>query len=180
MKNTTYDAAFTSTKLSQTLTAEDIRDLLTGFAAAIELDQIRVDALPPEKFHRFYRDSMWREWRRDHIRFINRLLPSLNAMPSALLLELAWLAITNEPAVVRETLVDLFADAVSGCCCAEQFETATLFFGWLIKDVSGRPAGNPKNCDAKGLMGQWLPVTDPLAIAEDPECGYGQPAGFVN
>jgi Alpha/beta hydrolase family len=32
-----------------TITHDDIRDLLTGFAAAIELDQIRVDALPPEK-----------------------------------------------------------------------------------------------------------------------------------
>jgi hypothetical protein len=29
----------------KTLTHEDIRDLLIGFAAAIELDQIRVDAL---------------------------------------------------------------------------------------------------------------------------------------
>jgi hypothetical protein len=27
---------------------------------------------------------------------------------------------------------------------------------------------------------QWLAVDDPLGIAEDPECGYGRPAGFVN
>jgi hypothetical protein len=28
-------------------------------------------------------------------------------------------------------------------------------------------------------MMQWLPVTDPLRVAEDPECGYGRPEGFV-
>jgi hypothetical protein len=37
--------------MTNTLTPEDIRDLLLGFAAAIESDQVRVDALPPEKFH---------------------------------------------------------------------------------------------------------------------------------
>jgi hypothetical protein len=39
--------------MTNTLTPEEIRDLLFGFAAAIELDQVRVDALPPEKFHPF-------------------------------------------------------------------------------------------------------------------------------
>jgi hypothetical protein len=33
------------------LTQEDIKDLLIGFAAAIELDQIRVNAMAPERFH---------------------------------------------------------------------------------------------------------------------------------
>ena len=83
--------------MAKTLTPEDIRDLLTGFTAAIELDQIRVDALPPEKFHRWYSDSMWRNWRRGHVDYINRLLPTVNTMPSALLQELAWLAITHDP-----------------------------------------------------------------------------------
>ena len=71
MKDTTYNGAFMRTTMTKTLTLEDIRDLLTGFVAgfvaAIELDQIRVDALPPEKFHRWYSDSMWRDWRRLHI-----------------------------------------------------------------------------------------------------------------
>jgi hypothetical protein len=180
VKDTTYNGAFMRTTMTKTLTPEDIRDLLTGFVAAIELDQIRVDALPPEKFHRWYSDSMWRNWRRLHIDYINRLLPSVKTIPSALLEELAWLAIAYEPTVVRETVVDLFADAVSGNCPAEDFETAALFFGWLIKDVSGRPAGTPLNCDARALMMQWLAVTDPLRIAEDPECGYSRPAGFVS
>jgi hypothetical protein len=178
--DTTYNLAFTRTAMTKTITPEDVRDLLTGFAAAIELDQIRVDALPAEKFHRWYSDSMWRNWRRDHVDYINRLLPTVNTIPSAQLQELAWLAITYDPAVVREAAVNLFAEAASGCCAAEEFETAGLFFGWLIKDVSGRPQRTPVNGDPKALMMQWVAVTDPLRIAEDPECGYGRPAGFVN
>jgi hypothetical protein len=166
--------------MTQTLTSEDIQDLLTGFVAAIELDQIRVDALPPEKFHRWYNDSMWRRCRRGHIDYINRLLPSVNTIPSALLQELAWLAITCEPAVVRKAALSLFADAASDSGPAVELETAALFFGWLIKDVSDTPAGAPLNCDAKVLMMQWLSVDDPLGIAEHPECRYGRPAGFVN
>jgi hypothetical protein len=178
--DTTYNGAFTRTGMTQTLTSEDIRDLLSGFVAAIELDQIRVDALPPVKFHRWYNDGMWRRCRRDHVDYINRLLPSVNTIPSALLQELAWLAITYEPAVVREAALNLFAEAASGSCPAEELETAALFFGWLIKDVSDTPGGAPLNCDAKVRMMQWLSVDDPLRIAEDPECGYGQPAGFVS
>ena len=63
---------FISATKIKSLTHEDIRDLLIGFAAAIELDQIRVDALPPEKFHRWYSDGMWRRWRRGHLDYINR------------------------------------------------------------------------------------------------------------
>ena len=180
MTDTTYNLAFTRTAMTKTIAPEDVRDLLSGFVAAIELDQIRVDALPPEKFHGWYSDSMWRNWRRDHVDNINRLLPTVNTIPSALLQELAWLAITYDPTVVGEAAVNLFAEAVSGSCPAEELETAALFFGWLIKDVSDRPARKPRNCDARTLMMQWLAVTDPLRIAEDPECGYGRPAGFVN
>jgi hypothetical protein len=63
---------------------------------------------------------------------------------------------------------------------AEEHETATLFFGWLIKYVSDRPARKPLNGGARTLMKQWLAVADPLWIAKDPECGYGQPGGFVS
>jgi hypothetical protein len=66
-------------------------------------------------------------------------------------------------------------------CPPEEFETAELFFGWLIKDASHRKGpGEPLNADARGLMMEWLSVSDPLRIAEDPECGYGPPAGFVS
>jgi hypothetical protein len=166
--------------MSKTLNTQDIRDLLVGFAAAIELDQIRVDALPPRKFHRHYSPSLWRTWRRSHLDYINQLLSSVNAMPPALLQELTRLALTYEPSAVRETVIDLFSCAASGVECPEQFEAATLFFGWLIVDVRRRSEGKQIVGDARTLMMQWLPVTDPLRIAEDSECGYGQPVGFVN
>ena len=172
--------ADTKTKITTMLTHEDIRDLITGFAGAIELDQIRVDALPDEVFHPAYNGSMWRRYRHDHLDFINRLVPTVNAIPSALLQELARLAITYETEVVREAIADLFAEAATGACPAEEFESAAQFFGWLIKYVSHGAPGNPLSGNARELMMQWLAVTDPLRIAEDPECGYGRPAGFVN
>ena len=54
-----------------------------------------------------------------------------------------------------------------------------MFFGWLIKEVSCRPNGKPMFGEARALMMQWLAFDDPLRISEDPECGYGRPAGFV-
>ncbi len=61
-------------------------------------------------------------------------------------------------------------------------ETATLLFGWLIKEIGKgeEGVGKPKKADARTRLLNWLRVTDPLHIAEDPECGYGQPAGFVS
>ena len=167
-------------EIQPTLTHEDIRYLLTACAGAIELDQIRVDALPPERFHPAYNGSIWRRYRHDHLDFINQLLPTVNSIPSALLQELARLAIAYETAVVREAILDLFADAATGMCPAEEFESAALFFGWLIKGVGRKAPGKPVNGDAKELMMEWLAVTDPLRIAEDPECGYGRPTGFVS
>lgn len=164
-----------------TVTHKDIRDLLTSFAASIELDQIRVDALTPEKFHPAYDDSMWRRCRRDHLQFIDQLLPTVNSVPSALMQGLAQLAVTYEPATVREAIVDLLSEAANGMCPPEEFETAELFFGWLIKNASRlRAPRDPLYGDARALMLQWLSVTDPLRISEDPECGYGPPAGFVS
>jgi hypothetical protein len=123
---------------------------------------------------------MWRRWRRAHVDYIDQLLPTLNAMPLALLQELTRIASTYEPTAVRERMLDLFADAAAGSCPAEDLETAALFFGWLVMDVSGSPKPKPTYGDARTMLMQWLTVTDPLRIAEDPECGYGQPAGFVN
>jgi hypothetical protein len=166
--------------MTEILTAEELRGLLSGFAAAIELDQIRVDALPRERFHPLYSPGMWRRWRRDHLDYINQLLPTLSAMPVALLQELTQIALTYDPTAVRERMLDLFAEAVSGSCSAEAFETASLFFGWLVKYVSGRSKPKPTYGEARTMMMQWVTVTDPLRITEDPECGYGQPAGFVS
>jgi hypothetical protein len=64
--------------------------------------------------------------------------------------------------------------------CSSTSRATTLFFGWLIVEVSRGCEGKPIVGDARTLMMQWLPVTDPLGIAEDPECGYGQPVRFVS
>jgi hypothetical protein len=68
------------TKTTTTLTREDIRDLLAGFAGAIELDQIRADALPSEISHAAYNGSLWRSYRQDHLDFINQVLPTVNVI----------------------------------------------------------------------------------------------------
>jgi len=163
--------------MTEILTANDIRNLLAGFAAAIELDQIRVDAMPPEKFHPEYSEGMWRRWRRDHLDYISQLLPTVDAIPPSMLQELTRLAVTCRPQLVREALLDVFADAASGSIAEEELETAALFFGLVIKRISGWP--QPEDARSQMMM-HWLPVTDPLNIAGDPECGYGQPSGFVS
>ena len=166
--------------MTQSLTNDDIRELLAGFVAAIQLDQIRVDALPPQKFSFKYCGSMWRIWRRSHLDYANGLLATVEAIPPALLEELTWLSTNYGSATVREAALELFAGATSGNFAGEEVETAAQFFGWLIQDVTRASKGKPAQGDARTLMMKWLPVTDPLRIAEDPECGYGVPSGFVN
>ena len=147
----------TTMTTTTTVTQEDIRGLLNGFAAAIELDQIWVDALPRERFHPAYDDGMWREWRRTHIACIDHLLLTVIAIPSAILEQLTLVAITYEPAVVGRTLRDLFMDAAEGRCPTEVFETAAAFFNCLISVVREKPKGKPSRRDARALMLQWLP-----------------------
>lgn len=171
----------TQTTTKNILTHKDIRDFLTGFAASIELDQIRVDALAPEKFHPLYEDSLWRNCRSNHLKFIRQLLLTVNTVSWPLLQSLTELAIGYEPATLREMILDEFSEAANGTCCPEEVETAELFFGWLIKAASrARASEKALNGDARGLMMQWFSVTDPLRISEDSECGYGPLPGFVS
>lgn len=71
----------------------DIRDWLAGLAAAIELDQIRFDAWPKERFHPEYDDGMWRRWRKEHLEFIGRLLPTIDEIPTPTLKHIGRLAL---------------------------------------------------------------------------------------
>lgn len=158
----------------------DIRDLLNRFVAAIELDQIRVDALPAWKFHHLYSDSLWRMWRHDHLEYVNLLLSTADAVPPVILKKLTWIATNYEPEIVGEAAIDLFAGAAGGTYPRKDVATAAAFFERLIKDVTGRCDGQPIGEDAPAFMMRWLPVTDPLRIAQDPECGYGLPSGCVN
>jgi hypothetical protein len=152
------------------------------FAAAIELDQLRVDAVPRAKFKPEYDDRMWREWRAGHISFIDKLLSSMDTIPPAMLAELATIATAYEPKLVGHVALEQFAEAVGGCCAEEECATAERFFYWLIKAVGMHPESSRRrrSRDARGAMLRWLAVTDPLRIAQDPECGYGEPAGFVS
>ena len=158
----------------------DIRDLLAGFDAAIELDQLRVDALPPECFHPYYTDSTWRLWRCLHRAYIERLLATVDAIRPELLDRLTLVALCYDPAVVGDAMLDLFGDGVSGNCPEEELGTATLFFGRLIEALCLMRMGKPRNEAARALMMEWLPVTDPLRIAQDEECGYGTLLGLVS
>jgi hypothetical protein len=161
------------------ITKDDIRELLEGFIAAIELDQIRVDALPASVFHRWYEDGMWRRWRGYHLEYVKQLLSTLDTIPPVILEKLTWIATNCEPAVVGEQALDLFADVVSGNYDAEEFATAAPFFDCLIKSAMDQFKGKLRE-DAPALMMRWLPATDPLKIAEDPECGYGPHLGALH
>ena len=165
--------------MTETLTHADIRDLLRGFDAAIELDQLRVDTMPAAKFHPAYDDSMWRGWRRNHRSYTTKLLSTVDAIPSEMLGELTRIAVTYEPDLIRHVTLELFAEVVCEGL-QEELGTAALFFGCLIKQVGTQSEGRPRHQDAKTSILQWLPVTDPLRIAQDRECGYGNPDGLIN
>jgi hypothetical protein len=156
------------------LTPEDIRAFLKKLSTAIELDQVHVDSLPPERFLPAYEDGMWRAWRRDHRIFVDRLLLTAERLPPIMLAELTRLANTYEPSLVGIVALELFAEVVSGSCALERLGTAERFFGQLIKLVSEQPRGNLRTEGARISILQWLPVNDPLRIAQDPECGYAQ------
>jgi hypothetical protein len=214
--------------MSRPLTHQDIRDLFTDFAAAIELDQTRSDDLVGRKLpfdptsfdaglamlaivtsDAFGTDEkapafdqcahsasskeeldllcdfgIWREWRlniRDYI--VDHLLPTVNCISSGLLQELTLLASSYEPAVVRELLIDIFAEVACDHCLARQFDTAPKLVNRLIKDVRRRAAVERTNREPRSAMMQWLVFADPLRICdvtEDPSCRSGIPAAAAH
>jgi hypothetical protein len=156
----------------------DVQDWFAGLAAAIELDQIRVDALPKERFRHQYDDGSWRRWRKEHLDYIARLLPTISGIPTPTLKQIARLAFRYESAVVNRILLDILAGVASRDCEYEELTTASLFLDELIRRVSRKCV--PFAGDARDRMMRWVPVTDPLDIAGDPECHYGVPSGCVN
>jgi hypothetical protein len=166
--------------MTQGLTHVDIRGFLNGFSAAIELDQVRVDAMPAAKFRPPYNDGMWRDWRTGHISHINKLLSTVDSISPMVLRDLTGIAIAYEPEVVGRVALELFAEVVSGSCSEQELGTAERFFGWLVQQVCEQSEGSPRGQNARTSILQWLPVTDPLRIAQDPECGYGRPAGSIS
>jgi hypothetical protein len=150
------------------LTLPELKEYLDRLSAAIELDQIYVDSLPRQLFSKQYDDGLWRDWRHATRAFITKLHMTADAMPPMMLQQLAVIATADNPALVEQAMLEILAEIVSGCSAAG-VETAEGFFGWLIKDVERR-----RNA-ARTTRLEWLVKTDPLRIAQDPECGYPPP-----
>ncbi|MVT64860.1 hypothetical protein GPL21_07035 [Bradyrhizobium pachyrhizi] len=158
--------------LTKILTPKDIKTFLNRLAAAIERDQVNVDALPRERFSIAYNDSMWRSWRQDHRDYIEKLLSTVEAIPPVVLKQLTEIAAAYEPELVGGAMLELFAEVVSGSS-AEDVGSAERFFGALIKEMSGQRKRIYHHVNAPESVMQWLEPADPLRIARDPECQYG-------
>lgn len=158
--------------MTETLTHADIRKFFKNTSAAIELDQRRVDAMPPTSFHPMYDALLWRDWRVGHLGYIKCLLSSVNAISPAMLVELTKLATTYQVRVVERIVLETFADAVSGSCPEMAVATAEQFFGWVIDGVRLHAGVRQRSLSATKAIAKWLPNSDPLRIARDPECQY--------
>ena len=167
--------------MSETLAAKDVENLLTRVSTAIEFDQVLVDTLPAASFSPAYNDGMWRNWRRDHCAFIERLASTVDQIPPAMLSELTRIATTCEPALVGKTMLELLALIVGGSCPEEDFASAKLFFGEIIRQLNAQSKEvPPRHESARASILRWLPVVDPLRIAQDPECAYGLLVGSAS
>jgi hypothetical protein len=159
--------------LMKPLTAKDVQDSLKRLSAAIELDQVAVDSLAPERFSSQYDDGLWRTWRHDHRGCIEKLLATASAIKPFTLQRLNQIATSYEPRLVGEVLLELFAEVVSGSS-AEDYSSVELFFKRLIHDMAKKPRRSIRHQDARSAILSWRPLSDPLQIAQDPECAYGE------
>ncbi|UVO26949.1 hypothetical protein [Bradyrhizobium arachidis] len=164
--------------LTRALVQTDIKEFLGRLSDAIEQDQIYVDSLPRDRFPSVYDDGLWRNWRRGHRAFIDKLVASTDAMSPALLQRLTKVASGFEPSVVGHIMLETFAEIV-GDCSAANCETAQHFFEWVAGEVVRQGRGKCLNRTARKAMLKWFPATDPLTIAQDPECGYTVPGPRV-
>ncbi|MHC2332168.1 hypothetical protein [Bradyrhizobium sp. USDA 4454] len=158
--------------LTEQLTSGDVESFLKQWSAAIELDQMNVDALPPETFSIAYDDSMWREWRQDHRVNIEKLLPTVDAVPPVVLEQMTEIAATYEPAHVRAILQGLFAETVSGSR-ADDLDTLEQFCSALIKKMGGQRKGYPRHRNAQASILQWLPPPIRCGLLKTPKLEMG-------
>jgi hypothetical protein len=158
--------------LTQSLTHDDIRNLLLAYAGAIALDQVRADALPSGSFHPEYHRGMWQRYRQSHLDFINLLFSTTKEIPSSLLKKLAATAGERKTAVVRAAIVERFAQGAVHSLAPGQIDSAPMFFSVLVEDVGTGSSGRVAYGNHRERMIRWLAPIDPLHIADDPECGY--------
>lgn len=159
-------------KSMKALTHKDIKEFLAKFAEAILVDQERVKKLPRKKFHPFYDDGMWKRNREDHVAAIVELSMTVDEMPKRLLKKLTELAVIYKPEVVKQPLLNIISDLATGASSPWLYETATLFFNELIKDVSRREPGPSTKGNSMEMILNWFDYDDPLQIARDSECEY--------
>jgi hypothetical protein len=159
-------------KSAKALNHKDIKRFLAKFAEAILVDQERVDKLPRKSFHPFYNKAMWVRNRDDHIRALVDLSMTVDQMPKRLLENLAEFAVSYEPEAVKQQLLNIISDLATRAASPWLYETASMFFEELIKDV--KRVGNGIHCNGSPteLMMEWFNYDDPIRIAEDPECQY--------
>ncbi|WP_050629305.1 hypothetical protein [Bradyrhizobium viridifuturi] len=98
------------------------------------------------------------------------MLSTADAIQPATLKHVTEVATAYEPGVVGSVVLELFAEVIGGR--AEDLGTAGNFFGALIEEMGGQRRGSASHVEAQVSILQWLPTTDPLRIAQDPECGY--------
>jgi hypothetical protein len=160
------------------LLRDDIRNLFIGFAAAIELDQIRVDSLPASRFHRHYDRGVWVGWRNEHIKFYCQMAATVHDLPAEVLEQLTVVANNYDPKDGAEAVLNISSNLAS----AFDESTATGFLKQLITDVcrERKPIAQPAAGSPIDQILRWFPVEDPLRIAQDEETGYGRLLGFVN
>lgn len=164
---------------TDTLEHADIETVLRRFSAAIERDQLRIDAMPRAKFHPSYDDAMWRDWRHGHRIYVNFLASTVADMPLLLLEKLSAIAPSYKPEFIRGVILEIFSEVVSGSCDQEQYATAGQLFEGLIKQVQERAKATTGGERAKVSLARWFPLVDPLRIASDPECVYGPLASLT-
>jgi hypothetical protein len=151
----------------------DIETVLRRFSAAIERDQLRIDAMPRAKFHPSYDDVMWRDWRRGHRIYLNRLVSTVVDMPLVTIEKLSTIARSYKPEFIRAVILEILSEVVSGCCDQDEYATAGQLFEDLIKQVQERARATARDQNATVSLARWFPLSDPLRIAVDPECLYG-------
>jgi hypothetical protein len=151
----------------------DIEAVLRRFNAAIERDQLRIDAMPRAKFHPSYDDVMWRDWRRGHRIYLNRLVSTVADMPLLTIEKLSTIARSYEPEFIRAVILEILSEVVSGCCDQDEYATAGQLFEGLTKQVQERVGATARAQSATVSLARWFPLSDPLRIAIDPECLYG-------
>ncbi|WP_342712890.1 hypothetical protein AAFG13_18200 [Bradyrhizobium sp. B124] len=159
-------------KATKALTHEDIKEFLARFAEAILVDQERVKKLPRKSFHPLYDNGMWKRNREDHLGALVELSMTVDKMPKRLLKKLTELAIAYKPEAVKQPLLDIISDLATGVGSPWLYETASLFFNELIKDVSRQGPGTSAKGSPKEMILRWFDYDDPIQIAKDPECEY--------